>query len=133
MRIRVQHGLKAASTWNPTMPVSAAKSTAIADAKTIAATTLPESPADIVSTGHLQLFNQYTKQRDILVEWMYGMSYGPAEEGALLNSPGAVLTPMWTAQAVVRSKAIGQGLGRTKKLASEVAARQALQTLGVKV
>jgi ribonuclease III len=139
-RIRTQHGLKVGSTVGPVVSASSAEhtstphtSTISMASETIVATTLSEDLADVAPAGYLQLFNQHTKQRNIIVEWTHDMSYGPAQDGASLNSPGAVPTPIWTARAVVGMKAIGQGVGRTKKIAKEVAARRALQALGVEV
>jgi ribonuclease-3 len=138
--IRKQHGLKSASatdadqkTASPATQRAPVTSSISIVAETIAAVSLSEDLTDVVPMGHLQLFNQHVHQKRVLVEWMYAMSYGSGDDGTLSNGPGAIPTPIWTAQAVVERKMIGEGKARTKRMAREVAARHALQSLGVGV
>jgi ribonuclease-3 len=139
-RIRMQHGLKVTSSTNPSASTAPPEHAPTPDTSTISTVTqkasvatFSEDLADLVLAGHLQLFNQHTKQRNILVEWTYDMSYGPTQHGASESSPGAVPTPIWTAQAIVQMKLVGQGVGRTKRIAREAAAKRALQALGVEI
>ncbi|KDQ19895.1 hypothetical protein BOTBODRAFT_51270 [Botryobasidium botryosum FD-172 SS1] len=83
------------------------------------------SPVPNKSTerGHLMLLQERASQRRIVIKW-------EAAESVL---PGSVssMSRKWTLQANVAGKCVGQGTARTKQAAKEIAAEQALKTLGL--
>jgi ribonuclease III len=145
-RIRMQHGLKVAaststsSTMNQ-VHIGGTTATKASDTSTISVltstltqTVLSDDLGEVAPSGHLALFNQHAQQKKISVEWTFAVSEVTCENGTDTKSIAAsVPTPIWKAQAIVKNRVIGEGMGRTKRVAKNAAARPALQSLGVKV
>jgi len=80
---------------------------------------LPSNPLapGAPKSAFLSLFNQTATQRGVKVEW-----------NAAMSGPGHSLT--WTVECIVDGIMKGMGKGKSKQLAKEDAARQALQAMG---
>lgn len=84
--------------------------------------------------GHLALFNQHMQKNGRQVEWDYsdGDVFGLLSTGVdnTTTIKGTKTTPMWTVRAVVDGELLGRGVGNTKKMARNEAAKQGLVKLG---
>lgn len=87
--------------------------------------------------GHLALFNQHMQKTRRLVEWDYsdGDVFGLLNTGTDSSDTvkGTKTTPMWTVRAIVDGESLGRGVGNTKKMARNEAAKQGLIKLGIVV
>ena len=121
--------------------------------------TTPPTPVTPSSASPLAVFNQHISQLNQHVEWTYSdgtmsrvedtlaavnledrqrgvttpTTRGRHRRSALevLMVRGSRSTPVWLASAIVDGECLGTGLGNTKKIARNEAAKQGLEKLGV--
>ncbi|KIY52284.1 ribonuclease III, partial [Fistulina hepatica ATCC 64428] len=76
------------------------------------------------TTGYLSLFNQIVSRRGTNVEWKFhdASSQSSASEGG-----GSKTTPMWLVRLYVDNELYGTGVGTTKKVAKNMAAKAGLR------
>lgn len=143
-RIRSQHGLKNVPGPQPPLIINSAPPERKPDdpiassmeqlvlSDTSSPNTPPTHLEDGAPHGYLGLFNQHTMQQKLTIEWKYELHHGDPNLSTDVG-PGAISTPIWTAKAAQGKKIIGRGQGRTKKIAQNIAAREALKYLSVDV